>query len=517
MAGGNEVQYPPRVSHQNEANIVRYIQDWSLANGLVLLSGELNGSGIPAPVTVFPSPFSKSAFNEALLVQKGYNDIYHEIVKDEQWLLKELSELGKYDPDFTGRLLDIHLRVQREGPSQSLTGGLFRSDYIIHSNSDKSGGQIKQVEFNTVSVSFGGLSSKLSELHNYLVAADVYNLSIQGLPALDKNSIPISKSLVKLSSSLAEMHKAYITREGRDQGTAILFVVQPGERNALDQRLLEFELFNSHGIKSYRLTLEHARTKLTKTTSGSSKLLKHVASDSEISVVYYRSGYGPSDYPTEREWSARYFLENSHAIKCPSVLTQLSGAKKIQQLLTDTPIFNRFAKFSKSTLEDSLVLEAKGTETIDTKDFLLKKILDTFVKIYPLDESERGLEARKLAFDSPEKFVLKPQREGGGNNVYRRNIPSFLTSIPKKNWGAYILMELIEPAENKNKILRMGEVYSGNVVSELGVFGGVLWDTKTGESYLNSNSDWLLRTKLETSDEGGVAAGFGCIDSVYLV
>jgi glutathione synthase len=48
---------------------------------------------------------------------------------------------------------------------QNLSLGLFRSDYMVHQDGDNL--QIKQVEFNTIASSFGGLSSKTSLLHTY--------------------------------------------------------------------------------------------------------------------------------------------------------------------------------------------------------------------------------------------------------------------------------------------------------------------------------------------------------------
>jgi glutathione synthetase len=478
--------YPPEIPVKREKLILRAIQDWSLAHGLVILSGEATGGGIPAPVTIYPTPFPKHGFDEALEVQKPFHDLYHAVCKNEEWLVQELTELAKYDPEFTGRLLDLHLKVLRTGISQHLTGGLFRSDYIV--NSIGNNHQIKQVEFNTVSVSFGGLSTRLSELHNYLIESDTYGI------AFDKGTVPISPALSQLADGLAKMHQSYVTNVSSTEFAAVLFVVQPGEKNALDQRLLEFELFNKYKIISYRLTLAEIEGHVRKT--GNWNILEYIPTGAHISVVYYRSGYTPSDYPSNVEWDARLFLETSHAIKCPSVWTQLSGAKKIQQLLTDEKIIKRLAP----EMSESDVIKLKAT----------------FTDMYPLDDSSRGLEGRRLAFEQPEKYVLKPQREGGGNNIYRDNIPPFLNSIPKENWGGYVLMELIQPAEIRNKILRAGEVYSGEIISELGVFGSVIWDIKEKTSLVNDVSGWLLRTKLKSSDEGGVAAGFGCIDSVYL-
>ncbi len=195
-------------------------------------------------------------------------------------------------------------------------------------------------------------------------------------------------------------------------------------------------------------------------------------------------------------------LERSNAIKCPSILTQLAGCKKVQQVL--------------------------ATPTTASKELLAKYIPDSksradieesFTNIYPLDDSPAGKVARELALDENKclGYVLKPQREGGGNNIYRSAIPTFLRSIPESNWKGYILMEIITPPPVHNIILRNGEVESGGVICELGVYGTCLWDAETGEVRSNEIAGYLLRTKGDKSEEGGVAAGFGSMDSVRLV
>lgn len=385
-----------------------------------------------------------------------------------------------------------------------MTLGLFRSDYIVdkHARGYLDSAAIKQIEFNTVSISFGALSTKVSELHTYLAHSGVYG------PSGDHIQTSVSRSLTELANGLAAGHKEYVdsslSKANLPSSIAVLFIVQPGERNVFDQRHLEYSLYENHGIRSFRLTLSEVREKtryVTEPGTPNVNRLIHIATGSEISVVYYRSGYAPTDFPTEVEWDARLYLETTHAIKCPSLLTQLSGSKKIQEILTDPKIIEKF-------------LGQDGAKQIEPH--IIQQLEATFVKIYPMDNSPSGLEARKLALESPEKYVLKPQREGGGNNVYKENIPAFLKSIPEDSWGAYILMELIVPPEFHNKILRAGQIYNGSIVSELGVFGTVLWNQTSGQITHNEQAGWLLRSKLESSDEGGVAAGFGCIDSVYL-
>lgn len=63
----------------------------------------------------------------------------------------------------------------------------------------------------------------------------------------------------------------------------------------------------------------------------------------EISVVYLRAGYGPGDYSDENMWRARKLLELSRAIKCPTIITQLAGCKKVQQVLAMPGVLERYS------------------------------------------------------------------------------------------------------------------------------------------------------------------------------
>lgn len=69
--------------------------------------------------------------------------------------------------DFIAKLWDVHLAVKKEGYVQDLSLGLFRSDYMLHQDPSQptANPELRQVEFNTIASSFGGLSSKVSSLH----------------------------------------------------------------------------------------------------------------------------------------------------------------------------------------------------------------------------------------------------------------------------------------------------------------------------------------------------------------
>lgn len=322
--------------------------------------------------------------------------------------------------------------------------------------------------------------------------------------------LPDNDSATKLASGIKEAFIQY-GPSSTSHPTCVVFLVQGGERNIFDQRHLEYELQRSGDvhIPVFRLPFSEVLEHTTLAEGSGRQLLYHPpqlpSHTFEVAVIYMRSGYGPSDYPNQSAWEGRYHLERSAAIKCPTVLTQVAGTKKVQQILatpetpSNPPILPRF-------------IVAKDTVS-------LSNLKNTFTNIYPLDDSESGLKARKIAAD-PELckgYVLKPQREGGGNNIYRSAIPPFLKSIPESHWPSYILMELITPPPVKNTILRNGKLEHGGVICELGIYGTCIWNQQSGEILHNKQAGYLLRTKGDQSEEGGVAAGFGCMDSCSLV
>lgn len=370
------------------------------------------------------------------------------------------------------------------------------------SSSDSSSG-LKQVEFNTIASSFGGLSSQVSALHRYLLTIDAYPSSATSIITAD--ALRKSKSTTSLAQGLAVAHKAYGASYSK-RPLCVLFIVQDPERNVFDQRHLEYALLKDSDIRSFRLPFHRT---LADTKLDNDKTLLYTPPNSpsttyEVTTLYFRAGYTPDDYPKAEDWDARLHLERSRAIKCPSVLTHLAGCKKVQQVLA-TPHSPHLKRF----LPD---------------DSVASRVLATFAPIYPLDQSEAGKEAKELATnpESAVRYVLKPQREGGGNNVYRKAIPQFLKDLPETHWPAHILMEMIEPPPLRNVIIRNGEIQRGGVIGELGVYGVCLWRNRSGESgrgeiLENWEAGYLLRTKGDQSEEGGVAAGFGAVDSCCLV
>ncbi|MCJ1340787.1 hypothetical protein MMC09_006083 [Bachmanniomyces sp. S44760] len=533
MAASLNPEYPPHLGPAEFDNLIINLKDWSISNGLAvrpstsLVSKDSDPSGVlavTAPVTLFPSQFPRNCYEEALAIQKAYNQLYALISQDEEWLTTIVEEIIDVD-DFIAKLWNVHLAVKREGYVQNISLGLFRSDYLVHVNplNPSSSPQIKQVEFNTIASSFGGLSSQVSLLHKYLLSSGAYPESI----SIDPSDLPENSTIRSLTSGLAAaFHQYGPSKTNPPSPKCIIFIVQDPERNVFDQRLLEYHLESSDRIRTFRVPFAEvlSRTRLPPTQSNPNRPLIYTPPHSpstayEVSVIYFRAGYAPTDYPNETFWAARIHLERSAAMKCPTVLTHLAGSKKVQQVLA-TPSSPHLSRFLNHNHNHNPNLE--------------NQIRSTFAAIYPLDNTPAGKHAKSIATD-PEKcknYVLKPQREGGGNNIYRSAIPAFLKTLgEEENWKGHILMEIIEPPSVRNSIFREGVVSSGEVIGELGVYGVCLWrnrgkgrdrdrdeaEEKNKGIIENWEAGYLLRTKGRESEEGGVAAGFGSVDSVYLI
>ena len=177
----------------------------------------------------------------------------------------------------------------------------------------------------------------------------------------------------------------------------------------------------------------------------------------------------------------------------PTVASQLAGSKKIQQMLALPAVLTRFLGQPEAN-----------------------QVAASFAGLYEPEQTVRGEEmpAWRAAVAHPERFVLKPQREGGGNNLFGSEMGDFLASSTAETRSPYILMERLQPEPREALMVMEGELLREQSVSEIGRFGTLLAD---GEDIpINRDVGYLVRTKPEGIVEGGVSAGFGYLDSLVL-
>ena len=100
----------------------------------------------------------------------------------------------------------------------------------------------------------------------------------------------------------------------------------------------------------------------------------------------------------------REILELSMAIKCPSIDFHLLTLKKFQQVLS----------------QDETLYSIMNDQPKDGVD----KLRDIFRGIWSLEdlEDQNVKDVIAKAIKEPSKYVIKPQKEGGGNNFYGESI-----------------------------------------------------------------------------------------------
>ncbi|XP_055615631.1 glutathione synthetase-like isoform X1 [Toxorhynchites rutilus septentrionalis] len=481
---------PLPIDDKQLLEVIEKAKDWAIMHGAAMRSKtDFNPDALQfAPFILTPSSFPRKEYEKAVNLQVTLNELMHAVAHDTEFLRETLKSTIKVDT-FTGSLFEIYETTLKEGISQPFSLGLLRSDLMLESRCEN---EIKvrcsqasayccwkQVEINSIASGFGHLGPASRALQSYILRELGHGDKLVDLPA--------NHALSGLCDAMVEAWKL----QNRPHAI-ILFVIEDMTYNICDQRFHEFyirETYPHIQVIRRSLTEIYEQGRL---GPGGELLL----GDLEASVIYFRAGYEPGHYHGSNEWSARLLMERSKAIKCPSIHYHLAGTKKVQQALAKPGILKRFINDEQK----------------------IHSISEIFTGLYSLDKHEHGEEAIKLALKNPERYVLKPQREGGGNNVYGEDIPAALEKMSEEERSAWILMERIFPPLSKGYMIRPGgkmppEIVS--LVSELGIFGAII-GTKE-EIIYNKQVGHMLRTKLSSANEGGVAAGLGALDSPYLI
>lgn len=516
---------PPQLTEKQFEALRAQIADYQLTHGSLLtmpfLSTKLDSCvplSRPIGVTMFPTPFPRRLFLQALELQPLMNVLYARVAEDAEWLASVLVGLRQHD-DFTAKLWSVWERISGEGEVQPLRCGIWRSDYMLHSeplspadtagaqggigeeagkdNRPLAGSQLKQVEFNTYSCAGGSHGNIVAHMHRYLACRGT-----QVTQFISPGTTPENNTIESIVATLEAAHRLYGPAVSQARQTAVLMTVQPRNVNICDERPIEY------GLSHRAIPVPLFRAAFSEDVMRSCSLGPHrellfhpplLHEPVEISVVYHRAGYDEEEYD-EQGVDARLLLERSRAIKCPTVLSHIAGLKKVQQALAEPGALERFVD----------VHEAE-------------QLRITFMPMHPMDSSEEGQVARDLVKDEKacDNFILKPPLEGGGHNVYGADIPHHLRRLPEAKWGNYILMEKIRSPPLANVLLSHLSTYEGPVISELGVFGGCIWrrggQEGTAEMLRNEGADWSFKTKPSHENEMSVVKGYGFFDTPLLV
>jgi glutathione synthetase len=466
-----------------------------------------------APCTLYPSIFSKALYYRAIELQPIWNELISSLTlscKFIDWMVQRLN--GK--DDFVMKLYDIERQKRNMNSRACGSLAILRSDYMMHkyvNQDNRVSLQLKQVEINTMASSFGSLSQQL-----YNIRKDI------DLPEYNSDSLIPCKSMDVITDGFFRAMQHY-NKTYEVNNSVALMIVSENEQNFYDQQLLVKRLHQRYGLWMFRCTFLDIINGFVSICKDSGnvilgdfeffskgldfrdrkwnleflKLKSNNKGTVPVSLVYYRDGYSPSSYVNEEVWACRANLELSRAIQCPSIATQLVGFKKAQQILAEPGVLEQF-------LPPTLPKHAIG---------LLR---ESFMGLYSLEDQDQAQLQSVIsrAYQNPTEYLLKPQREGGGNNLAGQELLDFLKNHPTSDLNAWIMMEKIKSPQSTNALIRNRECLLMPTISELGIFGSVLW---TDKIIHQSYDGYLLRTKAYDVSEGGVAAGYAYLDSLLLV
>ena len=446
--------------HQHDP---REVLEFMLAHGAIRYSK--TGEVTHLPCSLIPWKADREFVRETEETTSLWTELYHSVAADDDFLHKELEAARAADPFIE----NLFLAKQKERAGKPAIY-LNRNDCMP---ALQSGGGIwpKQVEMNLMASALGEASSVVWRMHRFVGQHLDWQLKENWA---GKN----------LAFGLAEGYKN-INADG-----IVLLLIPVGEVSVFDQRILETRLVEEYGLKTRRTTLEDLGER------GKLRGGDLYFDDFKVSIVYFRSGYAPFHYSNENAWKARHLIEESTAVSIPSARTQLANTKLIQLVLSSQSVLERFVTAP-----------------------VAERLARSCVAFSKLDAALRGPDGkaatgREVALANPGDWVLKPHREGGGNNFFNDRLVEQLKAMTEKEAAAYILMEKIRQPVFDSVRLVEGQPIECRCVTELGFFSTAYFDPATTKPRFVRTEGYLLRTKDESMDEGLVLGGFSFLDTV---
>lgn len=436
--------------------------EFLLAHGAVRYTEDGQVTHLPCSLTPWRAPSGFAQETEALTTL--YTELYHRVAQDDDFLHTELEKARQAD-EFVERLFQAKAKEVPNKPSLYLN----RNDCMPALQS-AGGSWPKQVEMNLMASALGEASAVVYRMHKFLG---------QHSP----QPIAENRAGEGLAQALADGYKA-MNAKG-----IILFLVPIGEVSVFDQRILETRLVQEHGLRTRRAGLEELGAE------GEIRDGELYFQGDLVSIAYFRTGYAPRHYTTDEAWTARNLIEASSAVSVPSARTQLANTKLIQLILAQPSVLKNYVS--------------------DVEAARLAKSCVGFSKLDQEFQSSDGTSAlgRDHALKNPDDWVLKPHREGGGNNYFGDDMVQKLNTMTSAEMEAYILMEKIRQPVFDSVRMVEGKAIPCRCFTELGYFGTAYYSGPQAQASFNKADGYLLRTKDESMDEGLVLGGFSFLDA----
>jgi len=421
----------------------------------------------PFPSSLIPYKLSSEVYLEMKETTKIQNRLWAKMTHDHEFLLSSITKLESSDA-FVKRLADVGRAALAYPKRQKTKLIIARNDYMYNETADS----FQQVEFNLIAAGLGVLSERFKEFHATL-----------------NRMIDINYKVDPTQLGTGEMFQDAFTSafEAYGNSSAIIVFITDRGGNTFSQEASIPELLKK-GIKVKKYLFEEINSL---GAFDEETAIFSVAGE-EVAVFYFRNGYLPEQY-SEDTWKLRENIEKSKAIKCPDVFTQIVNLKYFQYLINFESTWKRQG-FSSEEIERNMKHFCKI--------FIFENFKHSKQELLRFIEEEGG----------PKNYVLKPQREGGANNYYGDEIIKFIEESTDQEIDATILMEKIWPTVRLSLYTDYKKVILEHVVSEIGIFS---WSLSDDNSILFEGAgDYLVRSKKNDIDEGGINTGFAFLDSV---
>lgn len=420
------------------------------------------------PLTLLPCWLPRAFVEQGRQATLVFNRLYHAVATQRDFLEEQLGAALAGD-EFLRRLHDCWPRTAPLKPILYLT----RNDFMPAWNDGHC--SARQVEANLIAASLGVMSERVTALVRHLY---------QGQSWL-KDLLP-NHSGTNLANAMGRVFQRY--RQGDSQ---MLFIIPAGEANAFDQLGLLSRLRIEFEVPAVRTSLQELG-QLGELRGGDLYFRGR-----RVTLVYFRAGYTPDHYPDPECWQARRLIEESSAISVPSVATQLVNSKKMQQILAQPEILRRFVEEEEARLllEAQMVLAGVDQE---------------------IEWRGQRAPARQHALSHPEAWVLKPSREGGGNNYFGQELAHQLRQLSPASASSYILMETIQQRPFRGIRLSQDQVLDSPCLTEMGHYTACCLEPGSSEPVFNELLGTLLRSKDCTSQEAFVLGDHSYLDAPVL-
>ena len=457
-------------------NILQEIIMYLYSNGLIMKSK--SGGVTHIPIMLTPSPIPKNIYEKIFFYQIAFNKIIIKLSNDQNFLEKVLAPISEKD-DFVKKNLEISKKLVNYEHKQKIKLGIFRNDYLF----DKNQNFLFFTEYNTIASSMGTFSDKIKKFYSYFSQKYPENFK-----KFSEKEIPTEAfdNIEKFAESMHEAIKLAFPQQYKE--SIIVFIIQKNENNIFDQYSLSDELYNKYKISSTRMTLEEIKAKCVQDENGNLTLDKRL-----ISLFYFRAGYTENDYPNGESWKGRELIELSTAIKVPDINTFLTTFKIFQYELSKPKILIHYCQ----------------------SELIINDILRFFGGIYNIrDMSPENVKdlLNKIKTD-PDKYILKPMKEGGGNNITGEKLKAIIPGEGEEISDLIknsVIVDKIESYVHEGLVIRNEKLKVQNSISEYSIYGIIL--TNENNFIINKSVSFLVRTKEKESIEGGIIEGAGAID-----